>query len=335
MKKIALYGVFSSVVLSMFRGSFPPEYELVTFNSADEYYKLRDVEYIINRSYDINDSFFQYAPILSLLQKWGTGYDRIDIKSAGERGVAVTICVGVNSTPVAEMTILLMLAVYRNLLPISSKIKEGLWAREEYAKKSYVINGKTVGLLGFGNIGQKVGMLVRNGFNAKVQYCDLSHIPSEHEIALGFKSVDLDTLLKTSDIVSLHLPLLDSTRNMIGREHFCKMKPSAILINTARGGIIDENELYEALEKKTIAGAGLDTFANEPLSPSSPLLQLDNLVATPHCGGNTADNDINMVACCVDNIMKYDRGEELHPPVLVNKTHLVHPTFRTHDLNFE
>jgi len=108
-------------------------------------------------------------------------------------------------------------------------------------------------------------------------------------------------LLRTSDIISLHVPLLDSTRNMINRESFAKMKSTAIIINTSRGGIIDEEALIEALQKQVIAGAGLDTFANEPLDASSPLLQLENLVATPHCGGNTADNDINMVACCIDN----------------------------------
>lgn len=323
MKKIALYGIFNPAVHAMFREKLPSEYEIVAFDSADEYDKLRDVEFIVNRSYAIDASFFPLAPRLSMLQKWGAGYDRIDIKAAGERGVSVAICVGANSTPVAEMTVLLMLAVYRNLLPMSNKIKESLWARDEYAKKSYVINGKKVGLLGFGSIGQKVGMIVKKGFDAKVQYYDLYRLPEEKEVALGFKYVDLDTLLRTSDIISLHLPLLDSTRNMISRDSFSKMKSSAILINTSRGGIIDEDALVEALANKIIAGAGLDTFVSEPLSASSPLLQLENLVATPHCGGNTADNDINMVACCVDNILKFDRGDDLQPPVLVNKQYLV------------
>jgi len=224
--------------------------------------------------------------------------------------------------PVAEITVLHMLAVYRNLLPLANKIKDNVWARDEYAKKSYMINGKTVGLLGLGSIGQRVGMIVKRGFGAEVQYYDLHRMPEEKEMAIGFKYVDFDTLLRTSDIISLHVPLLDSTRNMINRESFAKMKSTAIIINTSRGGIIDEEALIEALQKQVIAGAGLDTFANEPLDASSPLLQLENLVATPHCGGNTADNDINMVACCIDNILKYDRGDGLKPPILVNQEFL-------------
>lgn len=322
MKKVALYGIFNPVVKEMFRKKLPKYFEIIEINSPDEVYKIKDVEYIVNRSFEITETVLNHAPHLVLLQKWGAGYDKIDIKAAGKRGVSVAICLGSNTMPVAEFAVLHMLAVYRNLLPLSNKIKENNWARDEYAKKSYMINGKTVGLIGLGNIGQRVGMIVKRGFGAEVQYYDLHRMPEEKEIALGFKFVDLDTLLRTSDIISIHVPLFDSTRNLINSESFAKMKPTAIVINTSRGGVIDEEALIEALRNKVIAGAGIDTFAHEPLDASSHLLQFENVVATPHSGGNTADNDINMVSCCVENIIKYDSGGGLQPPVLVNQDFL-------------
>lgn len=323
MKKIALYGIFNPVVKDMFRKKLPKYFEIVEINVPEDYHKLKDVEYMVTRSFQINETVLNHAPRLVLLQRWGAGYDRVDIKDAGKRGISVAICLGSNTMPVAEFAVLHMLAVYRNLLPLSNKIKENNWARDEYAKKSYMINGKMVGLLGLGHIGQRVGMIVRKGFGADVQYYDLQRMPEEKEIALGFKYVNLDTLLRTSDIISLHVPLLNSTRNLIDRDSFAKMKPTAIIINTSRGGVINEDALIEALRNKVIAGAGIDTFANEPLDASSHLLQFENLVATPHSGGNTADNDINMVSCCVENIIKYDNGGGLQPPVLVNQEYLI------------
>lgn len=322
MKKVALYGVFNPAAIAMFHEKLPKDFELIEFDSADELEKLRDADYLVNRSYPINEDVLKFTPKLKLLQKWGAGYDKIDLESTGKRGISVAICLGGNATPVAEHTVLLMLAVYRNLIPLSTKIKQNIWARDEYAKKSYMINGKTVGLLGLGSIGQKVGLIVRKGFGAEVQYYDLRRLPEEKEIALGFKFVDFETLLRTSDIISIHVPLVDTTRNMVNQDSFRKMKRSAVLINTSRGGVIDESALLEALQNKTIAGAGVDTFANEPLDADSPLLQFENLVATPHCGGNTADNDINMVTCCIENILKYDQDQELLPPALVNQAYL-------------
>ncbi len=319
MKKIALYGIFNPVVIGMFRQKLPKDFEVIEINSPDDYDKIKDVEFIVNRSFEINETVINQASRLLLVQKWGAGYDKIDIKAAGKRGISVAICLGGNTMPVAEFAIMLMLAVYRNLLPLSNKIKENQWARDQYAKKSYMINGKMIGLLGLGSIGQRVGKIVKRGFGAEVQYYDLQRMPEEKEIALGFRYVELDTLFRTSDILSLHVPLLDSTRDIINHDIFLKMKPTSIIINTSRGGVINEEALVEALKNKVIAGAGLDTFAHEPLDPLSPLLKFENLVATPHSGGNTADNDINMVACCVENILKYDRGGGLQPPTIVNQ----------------
>ncbi len=323
MKKIALYGIFNPVVKGMFQEKLPRDFEIIEVNSRENYDKIKDVEYIVNRSFEINETVINHASRLSLIQKWGAGYDKIDTKTAGERGISVAICLGGNTWPVAEFTIMLMLSVYRNILPLSNRIKKDEWARDIYSKKSYMLNGKMIGLLGLGSIGQRVGKIAKRGFGAEIQYYDLNRMPEEKETALGFKYVDLNTLLSTSDILSLHVPLLESTHHMINRDSFSKMKSSSIIINTSRGGVINEKDLVEALGNNVIAGAGLDTFEKEPLSATSPLLQFENLVATPHSGGNTADNDINMVSCCVENILKYDRGGGLQPPTLVNQKYLI------------
>lgn len=323
MKKVALYGIFNPVVKDMFRNKLPKYFDIIEIGAPEDYSKLKDVDYMVTRSFEINETVLNHAPRLVLLQRWGVGYDKVDLKDAGRRGISVAICSGSNTIPVAEFAVLLMLSVYRNLIPLTGKLKENNWARDEYAKKSYMINGKTVGLLGLGHIGQRVGMIVKKGFGAEVQYYDLRRMPEEKEVALGFKYTDIDTLLRTSDIISIHVPLLDSTKNLISYDSFAKMKSNAIIINTSRGGVINEDALLEALRNKTIAGAGIDTFANEPLDASSPLLQFENLVATPHSGGNTADNDINMVSCCVENIVKYDNGGGLQPPILVNQDYLM------------
>jgi D-3-phosphoglycerate dehydrogenase len=322
MKKVALYGAFSQAVLGMFREQFPEGFRVVEFESEGELKKLIDVDYLVNRVYPVNETILSNAHCLRLVQKWGAGYDKIDIEAAGARGVSVAVCQGGNSGPVAELAVLLMLAVYRNLLPISAKLKDWELVRERYIQKSYMLNGKTVGLLGLGSIGQKTGKILKRGFDAHVQYYDLHRLPEEKEVALDFHFADLDSLLRTSDIISIHVPLFENTKNIINRDALAKMKPSAVLINTSRGGVIDEEALYEALRDNVIAGAGLDTMAVEPVDPSNPLLGLENIVLTPHCGGNTADNDINMVKYCVENILRYDQEGCLHPPVLVNQDSL-------------
>ncbi|MDR1511094.1 MAG: 2-hydroxyacid dehydrogenase [Synergistaceae bacterium] len=322
MKKIALCGKFNAEIRNMFREQIPENFEVVEFENGEELGQLVDVDYMICRGFPITEGFLSHTPFLRLVQKWGAGYDKIDIQTAGARGISVAVCWGGNSSPVAEMTVLLMLSVYRNIIPLYNKLKEGDWARERYMPKSYTLNGKIVGFLGFGSIGQKTAKILKRGFDAHIQYYDLQRLPEEKETALGLRYADMDDLLRTSDIISIHVPLLESTKNIINKETLVKMKSSAIVINTSRGGVIDEYDLYEALRDNIIAGAGLDTMSIEPVDPSCPLLKLENVVLTPHCGGNTADNDINMVKYCVENVVQYDRDGFLVPPVLVNKNYL-------------
>lgn len=309
MPKIALYGSFNEDIRNILFKTVPDGFELIDIPDPERTDFLADAEYMINRVHYVPETVLEAAPKLRFIAKWGVGVEKLDIEAAGKRGIPIVPCIGINSAPVSELAVLLMLSVSRHLLEVHNELLGGNWkARDEYARRSYMIKNKKVGLLGCGNIGRRVANIVKNGFGATVQYYDVFRMPEEQEKKLGIEYVGLDTLYQTSDIISLHLPLLDSTHNMVGTKQFDMMKKNAIIINTSRGGIIDEAALYAALTKGKIAGAGLDTYAQEPVSPDNALLKLPNVVATPHFGGNTADNDINMIRRCYDNIVKFENG---------------------------
>lgn len=323
MPKIALYGSFNEDIRNKLFETVPDGFELIDIPDPDRTDLLADADYMINRVHYVPEAVLQAAPKLRFIAKWGVGVEKLDIEAAGKRGIPIVPCIGINSAPVSELAVLLMLSVSRHLLEVNSELLKGNWkARDEYARRSYMIKDKKVGLLGCGNIGRRVANIVKNGFGATVQYYDAFRMSEAQEKELGIEYVDLDTLFQTSDIISLHLPLLDSTRNMVSTKQFGMMKKNAIIINTSRGGVIDEEALYSALTEGKIAGAGLDTYAQEPVSPDNVLLRLPNVVATPHFGGNTADNDINMIARCYDNIVKFENGVAIPEREIVNNKFL-------------
>ena len=272
---------------------------------------LADCEYLISRL-DIDPDIINHTPNVKFWQRWGAGFDHVDLKAWGERGIPIATCPGVNSGIVAELAIMLMLAGYRNLLQINRQLRAGHWPRTEYFGRSFMMKGKTVGVLGLGHIGKKVAALA-TAFGANVIYYDIVR-QTEQEEKFGYRFVDFDTLLRESDIYTIHCPLNEETRGMIGAEQFAQMKPTAMLINTARGPIVDEAALIDALTTGKIATAGLDTYEREPLPKDHPLLTLDNVVASAHAGGNTKDNDINMMNYVYHNIVAFDRGEPLNTP---------------------
>lgn len=205
---------------------------------------------------------------------------------------------------------MLMLAGYRNLLQINRQLLEGHFPRTEYFGRSFMIKGKTVGVLGLGHIGKKVAALV-TAFGANVIYYDILRQPDQEE-KYGYRFVDFDTLLEQSDIFTVHCPLNEETRGMIGFEQFKKMKPSAMLINTARGPIVDEAAMIDALTTGKIATAGLDTYEHEPLPKDHPLLKLDNVVASAHAAATPRTTNYNMVNYVYHNIVAFDRASRLN-----------------------
>lgn len=310
-KKIGLVGIYFPGAYDALHENVPEGFELVDALSPETYGNLADCEYLISRL-DIDPDIINHTPNVKFWQRWGAGFDHVDLKAWGERGIPIATCPGVNSGIVAELAIMLMLAGYRNLLQINRQLRAGHWPRTEYFGRSFMIKGKTVGVLGLGHIGKKVAALT-TAFGANVIYYDIVR-QTEQEEKFGYRFVDFDTLLRESDIYTIHCPLNEETRGMIGAEQFAQMKPTAMLINTARGPIVDEAALIDALTTGKIATAGLDTYEREPLPKDHPLLTLDNVVASAHAGGNTKDNDINMVNYVYHNIVAFDRGEPLNTP---------------------
>ena len=295
-------------------GQKPAGVDLIFAETAEETERVaraREADFILCSWTPVSGQVIEAAPRLKLIQKYGIGVDKIDLAAAARRGIPVGIAAGVSAVAVAETAITLMLAVYRRLCLAHNSLRAGQWLKWELRTGCYELWQKTVGLLGAGHIGRAVAKRLSHGFECRVLYYDVSRLPQETEAALGMTYAPLDELLRQSDIVSLHLPLLPETRGLMDAKRFALMKPTAVLINTARGGVVDEPALIEALRNGTIAAAGLDVFAKEPPDRDNPLLQMENVVATPHNGGGTVDTMIRIFGHAFDNILRVERGEPL------------------------
>lgn len=253
-----------------------------------------------------------YCKRVRLIQKWGIGVDGIDLDAARELGVPVYNTSGANSTPVAELAVALMLSCCRRIPYVDRTVREGLWIRNDMRAQCMMLNGKTIGLLGMGNIARKVAKMVSGFAPKRILYYDTRRADPEVERELNISYTDIDTLCREADILSLHVPLNRETEGIINAERLDSMKETAILINTARGGLVDEAALANALLKRKIFAAGLDAFSQEPIQQDSPFLSMDNVVLTCHCGGGVIDNVLNVTQHAFQNIVNHRQGL---PPV--------------------
>ncbi|MEM1579360.1 MAG: 2-hydroxyacid dehydrogenase [Archaeoglobaceae archaeon] len=248
---------------------------------------------------------------VKLVQQPSTGYDHIDISSAKELGIRVANVGSVNALSVAEHTIMLALALLKKLIYANKRTFDGFWAQGEmFDLGFYELFGKTWGILGMGRQGREVIRRLQ-GWGVNVIYNDLR---KDEEIEKNYNArfVDFETLLKESDILSIHLPLTDKTRKMIGEKELRMMKNSAFLINVARGEIVDEGALLKALKENWIAGAALDVFENEPtVSEELRKLRDKNLILTPHIAGATNEARVRIIREAIENIRRALRGEEV------------------------
>ncbi len=258
---------------------------------------------------------------LRIVAQYAVGYDNIDVECATKHGIYVTNTPGVLTEAVADLTWALILAAARRLVEADHYVRSGEWYRGGVAWHPEMmlgmdVHGKTLGIIGFGRIGRAVAQRAK-GFNMKVLYYDVARAPEEVEKQLGATYVDLETLLRESDIVSIHVPLTPQTRHMIGERELRMMKPTAILVNTARGPVIDTEALVKALKEGWIAAAALDVFEQEPLPPDHPLTKLKNVVLAPHIGSATRETREKMACMVLENLLAFrDRKE---PPTLVNR----------------
>jgi phosphoglycerate dehydrogenase-like enzyme len=281
-------------ILAQVQQMKPPGFELhmlAPSASAEEIaVAIREAEYLLGFPRFLPDDAYTEAKRLKLIQVLSAGYDYVNIEGAIKARVPVCANGGANSVAVAEHAVMLMLAVYRKLVAFHQNVAAGRWHQGiPRTVNIFELEGKTVGLVGLGNIGAQVARRVK-AFDARVIYYDAVRRGPEQEATLGVEYVSLDTLLTTADVVSLHVPLNQSTRHLVDKQALARMKSTAIIINTCRGEVIDEHALIDALQHGRILAAGLDTVAKEPPDAKNPLLTLPNVTLTPHSAGPTVDS---------------------------------------------
>lgn len=229
-----------------------------------------------------------------LLVRFGVGYDKVDLEAASRNGIAVARTTGANTTGVAEMALTLMLSCRRRISTYQMRTKTGNWVKDIGNE----LIGATVGIIGYGAIGRRLAKLL-SGFECRI----ITYDPYAKEEVLkadGVEAASLEELFRSSDAISIHIPYTEQTHHMVNRERLNLMKPTAVVVNTARGNIIDEDALYDALKEGKIGGAGIDVFATEPLPVDSPLLSLENAVLTPHVSSQTLQSLWNIYKMAID-----------------------------------
>ncbi len=257
---------------------------------------------------------------LQVIGRAGVGIDNIDVPAATRKGVVVVNAPTGNNIAAAEHTLGMMLALARNIPQAYSSVKGGAWQRSRFM--GVELRGKVLGVVGLGKIGTEVARRAQ-ALEMRVLAYD-PYLSAEHARRLGIEAVSLDELLPRADFITFHVPLTPQTRGLIGLEQLRKMKPSARLVNCARGGIIDETALAEALEQGLVAGAALDVFAQEPLSPDHPLLRSEKVVVTPHLGGSTVEAQVGVALDVAEQIVAVLNGQSaryaVNAPVIMPET---------------
>ena len=259
----------------------------------------------------LNRQILSSCPKLKIVSIWGAGTDNIDLEAARELGITVTNTPGSNAVAVAEHTIAILMALSRQIPFLDREVRAGKWPRGAMVQ----LSGKTVGLLGLGAIGTNVARIAK-GLGMKVLVWTF-HPSLQKEAENGVHFVSKKELLENSDVISLHLRLSAETKGFLKKQDFELMKRSAFIVNTARAGLIEPGDLYEALKLKKIAGAALDVFDQEPLPAGDPITQLENVVFTPHNAGMTPESILNGLSMAVDNVGTFLNGKKIDPLCVV------------------
>lgn len=309
--KILLTNHYEGKPAEIIKSAVPDGFKLEMLESVSQQElegKVKEAEYLlVSGRLKINRTVLGNAQNIKMIQRTGVGLDSIDLEYIRNHDIPFYVNKGVNAQSVAEHTILLMLASLRNLVEINENTKRGIWKKQAQGVCTHELCGKTVGLIGMGAIGRKVAGMLK-AFGAEVLYNDVSKMKQEDENALGIKFSTREEIIEKSDIISLHCPLTDDTHHMINDRAVNKMKNGVILINTARGGLIDEAALINGIKNGKIAGAGIDVYEKEPVD-NSEVLNLQNVITTPHIGGVTYDSFYQMMYQAMRNIEMFDKGQ--------------------------
>lgn len=279
--------------------------ELVVYEfgcSKDDFFKIvKDASVVIGNKWFYNDLLPELK--VKVIALWSTGYDLVDVKKCKELGITVTNVPAYSTNSVAEAAIALLLELTKRLRYQRDEYNRGKWCYDlDFLTE---LSGKTIGIMGFGNIGKRVAQIAKA---LELNVLIYTRTNKQKEFP-DYKFVELDELLKKSDFVTLHVPLIDSTKHMISKKELGMMKKTAYIINCSRGAVVDEKAMIESLKNKTIAGAGLDVFETEPLPKDNELLKLDNVVMTPHTAFYTHEAIDRLNSICIDNIENFLKGE--------------------------
>jgi phosphogluconate 2-dehydrogenase len=317
-KHVLLYKVLQPDVLALLKEHFEvAEFDgLAAATQPDFLVALEKAQGLIGMYGRIDAAFIARAPKLQALATVSVGYDAIDVEALNTRGILLCNTPDVLTETTADTAFMLVLGAARRVAELSQWLRNGQWKRPVGAEQYGVdVHGKTLGIVGLGRIGSAVARRAALGFGMRVLYTARSpKVEAERE--LGAQRRELDTLLCESDFVCVLAPLTAQTRHLIGARELALMKPSAFLVNAARGAVVDEQALIEALQQRRIAGAGLDVFEQEPLPPQSPLLAMPNVLALPHIGSATWETRRAMELCAANNLIDALAGRR--PQYLVN-----------------
>ncbi|MCB2172324.1 D-glycerate dehydrogenase [archaeon] len=278
--------------------------------------KVQDIDGLLPMLTDkVDQTLLDRGKRLKVVSNYAVGYNNIDVNEATKHGVMVTNTPDVLTDTTADCAFMLLMAISRRLVEVDKFVREGKWVKA-WGPKMLLgsdITGKTLGIIGLGRIGKAVVPRAK-GFNMKILYHNRNPDPDAEKLGVEYRS--MDEILAESDYISLHVPLNDKTKHLIGEPELKKMKKAAYLINTSRGPVVDEKALTKALKEHWIAGAGLDVLYEEPTNPKNPLLKLDNVIVAPHIGSATIETRLAMAMKAATNLTAALKGE--HPPDLLN-----------------
>ena len=312
MPVILLSNYYPKGPLEIIQSVVPKGFELVTLETYDRELlkeKALQTDYILASGRQrIDQEILDKAPKVKMIQRTGVGLDSLDLDYIHSINLPIYVNKGVNAISVAEHTLMLMLSTLKKLPNVHQNMLAGIWNKQQQGVLNYELSGKTVGLIGMGSIGKKVAQMLK-GFQVKVFYFSRTKLTNELEEELEVNYCSLEDLIRKVDILSLHSPLNKDTHHLIDEAELKRMKPGAIIINTARGDLINEEALIKYLSSGQIGAAGLDVFKEEPLPKTSPLLKLENVILTPHISGVTYDSFFDMMSSAMENIRLFEEGQ--------------------------
>lgn len=311
MKNILLTSYYSDAPLEILLSEIGSEFNLIRpLFEGDNKTIFNNVAYadyvIASGRFKIDAAFLAKASNLKMIQRTGVGLDSLDLDGIRERNIPLYVNAGINAESVSELALLLILSSLRRLTLIDKNVKSGVWNKQGQGIKTHELNNKTIGIVGVGNIGKRLASMLAP-FDSTLLYFDLRRLPLAEEEKYRLHYASLNELFSQSDIISLHCPLNPQTANIINKESISLMKDGVILVNTARGGLINTTDLISALKCGKFSFAGLDVYDQEPVC-NEELLALENVITTPHIGGITYESFSAMMHGAIQNIREFDKG---------------------------